>query len=107
MFFCSQVVSQNSTNKPILIFLHDASGCSESWKEFPTQLYDKMETAGFLYDRFGHGQSDFLDTRWSKGYLEAEAAFLREIVLSQNFKNLILIGSSDGGSIALLYAANY
>jgi hypothetical protein len=30
----------------LVIFLHDALGCSESWKEFP-QLCDKMETAGF------------------------------------------------------------
>jgi pimeloyl-ACP methyl ester carboxylesterase len=105
--FCSQIIPQNSTNNSVLIFLHDALGCSESWKEFPAQLCDKMETAGFLYDRLGHGKSDMLDMRWSKGYLEAEADFLRKIVLSQNFKNIILIGSSDGGSIALLYAAKY
>jgi pimeloyl-ACP methyl ester carboxylesterase len=105
--FCSQITQHNSTNKPVLIFLHDALGCSESWKEFPTQLCDKMETAGFLYDRLGHGKSDPLDTQWSKGYLEAEVDFLRKIVLSQNLKNFVLIGSSDGGSIALLYAAKY
>jgi hypothetical protein len=38
--------SLNATDK-LVIFLHDALGCSESWKEFPTQLCDKMETAGF------------------------------------------------------------
>lgn len=84
--FCSQIIPLNSTNNSVLIFLHDALGCSESWKEFPAQLCDKMETAGFLYDRLGHGKSDTLDMRWSKGYLEAEADFLRKIVLSQNFE---------------------
>ncbi|CAM2786621.1 alpha/beta fold hydrolase [Flavobacterium frigoris] len=105
--FCSQITPLNCTNQSVLIFLHDALGCSESWKEFPVQLCDKLETRGFLYDRLGHGKSDTLDSKWSKGYLEAEAYFLREIILSQNFTNFILIGSSDGASIALLYAAKY
>jgi pimeloyl-ACP methyl ester carboxylesterase len=105
--FCSSTIPQNATDKLVLIFLHDALGCSESWKEFPTQLCDKMETAGFLYDRLGHGKSDSLDIQWSKGYLEAEADFLREIIVSQVFTNFVLVGSSDGASIALLYAAKY
>jgi hypothetical protein len=45
--YCSQVISQNSTNKPVLIFIHDALGCSASWKDFPFQLCSKMEIAGF------------------------------------------------------------
>jgi hypothetical protein len=44
--FCSSTIPQNATDKLVLIFLHDALGCSESWK-IPTQLCDKMETAGF------------------------------------------------------------
>jgi pimeloyl-ACP methyl ester carboxylesterase len=41
-----------------------------------------------------------------KGYLEAEADFLRKLY-SQIFTNFVLVGSSDGASIALLYAAKY
>jgi hypothetical protein len=43
----SSTIPQNATDNST-DFLHDALGCSESWKEFPTQLCDKMETAGFV-----------------------------------------------------------
>jgi pimeloyl-ACP methyl ester carboxylesterase len=64
-----------------------------------------METAGFCMIDWvmGNQTSGY---QWSKGYLEAEADFLREIIVSL-FTNFILVGSSDGASIALLYAAKY
>jgi hypothetical protein len=50
--FCS-TIPQNATDKLVLIFFM----IRLFWKleKFPTQLCDKMETAGFLYDRLGHG----------------------------------------------------
>jgi pimeloyl-ACP methyl ester carboxylesterase len=104
---CNYITPAHCTNDTLLLFLHDALGCSESWKDFPSTLCEEMSSVGFTYDRLGHGKSDPLHTHWSKGYLEAEVDFLRKIVLSQNLKNVVLIGSSDGGSIALLYAAKY
>lgn len=104
---CNYITPANSTNDTLLLFLHDALGCSESWKDFPSTLCKEMGTVGFTYDRLGHGKSAATTAKWSKGYLEAEADFLRKIVTTQNLKNIVLIGSSDGGSIALLYAAKY
>jgi hypothetical protein len=76
--FCSSTIPQNATDKLVLIFLHDALGCSESWKEFPTQLCDKMETAGFCMIDWvmGNQTSGY---PMVKGYLEAEADFLRKL----------------------------
>ncbi|EIA09208.1 alpha/beta fold hydrolase [Flavobacterium frigoris] len=104
---CSYITPANSTNDTLLLFLHDALGCSESWKDFPSTLCQKMGSVGFTYDRVGHGKSAATTAKWSKGYLEAEADFLKKIIATQNLKNVVLIGSSDGGSIALLYAAKY
>lgn len=104
---CNYITPANSTNGTQLLFLHDALGCSESWKDFPSTLCEEMGSVGFTYDRLGHGKSAATTAKWSKGYLETEADFLRKIITTQNLKNVVLIGSSDGGSIALLYAAKY
>jgi hypothetical protein len=70
--FCS-TIPQNATDKLVLIFFM----IRLFWKleKFPTQLCDKMETAGFLYDRLGHGKSDSLDTQWSKATLKRKPIF--------------------------------
>jgi pimeloyl-ACP methyl ester carboxylesterase len=104
---CNYITPANCTNNTLLLFLHDALGCSESWKGFPSTLCEEMGSVGFTYDRLGHGKSAATTAKWSKGYLEAEADFLKKIITTQNLKNIVLIGSSDGGSIALLYAAKY
>jgi pimeloyl-ACP methyl ester carboxylesterase len=63
-----------------------------------------METAGFcMIDWVMGNQTGY---QWSKATLK-EADFLREIIVSQIFTNFVLVGSSDGASIALLYAAKY
>jgi pimeloyl-ACP methyl ester carboxylesterase len=104
---CNYITPANCINNTLLLFLHDALGCSESWKDFPSILCEKMGSVGFTYDRLGHGRSEATTIKWSKGYLEAEADFLKKLITTQNLKNVVLIGSSDGGSIALLYAAKY
>jgi len=104
---CNYITPAHFTNDALLLFLHDALGCSESWKGFPSTLCEEMGSVGFTYDRLGHGKSEATAVKWTKGYLEAEADFLKKIITTQNFKNVFLIGSSDGGSIALLYAAKY
>ena len=104
---CNYITPANHINDTLLLFLHDALGCSESWKDFPSTLCEKMGSVGFTYDRLGHGKSEATIAKWSKGYLQAEADFLKKIITTQNLKSVVLIGSSDGGSIALLYAAKY
>jgi hypothetical protein len=71
--FCSSTIPQNATDKLVLIFL-DALGCSESWKEFPTQLCDKMETAGFCMIDWVMGirPSGY---HWSKATLKRKPIF--------------------------------
>jgi pimeloyl-ACP methyl ester carboxylesterase len=53
----------------------------------------------------GHGKSDPLDTNGQKATLKRKP--IKEIIVSQIFTNFVLVGSSDGASIALLYAAKY
>jgi hypothetical protein len=65
----------------------------------------KWSSVGFTYDRLGHGKSAATKAKWSKGYLEAEADFLKNHH-DTNLKTLFNWFQRRGGGIAL-YAAKY
>jgi len=91
----------------VLVFLHDALGSAESWKDFPEKTAKITGLSAIVYSRAGHGISTTNPASWDKGYLERETQFLDKVLNNLKVKRPILIGSSDGGSIALLYAAAY
>jgi len=96
----------NAGEKPFLVFLHEGLGCIELWKQFPQILATKLECNALVYDRQGYGQSDPLTEDRGKDYLEIEAKkFLPELMDKLDIKKPILIGHSDGGSIALIFAS--
>jgi pimeloyl-ACP methyl ester carboxylesterase len=94
------------TEYPVIIFLHEGLGCIEHWKDFPEKLCREVGLYGIIYDRKGYGGSDPLGKSWSKDYLleEADRDF-SELLKTLEIKNAVLVGHSDGGSIALLAAA--
>lgn len=96
-------------NKPVIIFLHDALGSIGQWKDFPRALTDKVQLPALVYDRYGHGKSEQLTEKRKPSYLHNEALkFLPDIINGLGINNpLILIGHSDGGAIALLYASHF
>ena len=94
-------------SKPVLIFLHEALGSIIQWKAFPSELCHSFNLPGIVIERTGHGKSSALvgerDIHYLHHYADETAAVLREI-LNPNQK-IILVGHSDGGSIALILAA--
>jgi pimeloyl-ACP methyl ester carboxylesterase len=95
----------NAENNPWLVFLHEGLGCIELWKDFPQKLAAATGLNAIVYDRQGYGGSDQLDLPRPVNYLEIEALnILPELLSKLNIINPILVGHSDGGSIALLYA---
>lgn len=96
---------QPDLDKPTLVFLHDALGSISQWKEFPIKLAKKLKLNAFLYDRLGHGLSDNKEGKINKHFFEKEAVILHILLSKLKIKNFILIGHSDGGTIALLYAS--
>lgn len=98
--------SAGKQNNPTLVFLHEGLGCIENWKDFPQRLCRAVGINGMVYDRKGYGGSDPYNALWPKDYLIEEATEdLPKLLESCGIKNAILIGHSDGGSIALLAAA--
>lgn len=93
--------------RPVLIFLHEALGSIVQWKQFPADLCRNTALPGIVIERQGHGKSDPLHETRTERYLHNYTFELREVlseVLPLNTP-VILIGHSDGGTIALLYAA--
>jgi pimeloyl-ACP methyl ester carboxylesterase len=93
---------------PTLVFLHEGLGTIGVWGDVPDALCRATECPGLIYERPGYGASDPRPLPWPADVLEQEA----EIVLPALLEALaidrpLLIGHSDGGTIALLYAAAF
>lgn len=93
----------------VAVFLHEALGSSSLWKSFPSDVCKALQMEGLVYERTGHGGSSPLEQQRDANYLHDYAlrelpAFLDEI---KEERKLLLIGHSDGGTIALLFAAKF
>lgn len=98
----------NQDENVIIIFLHEALGSIPQWKAFPQELCDALHLNGIVYERQGHGNSSPLSESRNEMYLHdyayKELPTLLNTILSPD-KKVILVGHSDGASIALLFAA--
>ena len=102
--------SMLSEGKPLLVFLHEGLGCSKQWKDFPLLLSDATKLPALLYDRYGYGMSDCLKSDRNKEFMHHEALeVLPEIFFKLNLPDhqKILLGHSDGGSIAIIHAGSF
>lgn len=89
-----------------LVFLHEGLGCIELWRDFPTRLCEAAGRIGVVYDRRGYGGSSRLEGKWAPDYQETEAmVFLPAVLDHCGLSEAVLIGHSDGGSIALIAGA--
>lgn len=89
-----------------VLFLHDGLGCVDSFGSFPLQLCKALGKNGIAYDRIGHGRSDAIIGEGSLDYLERESSeVLPQILKLANLKTPIIVGISDGATIALLYGS--
>lgn len=93
---------------PVLVFLHEALGCIAMWKDVPERLSAMTGLPALVYDRHGHGRSDPMPRPRAPDYLDRESFDVLPRVLAEcGVTDPILVGHSDGGSIALLYASRH
>jgi pimeloyl-ACP methyl ester carboxylesterase len=92
---------------PTLVFLHEGLGCVAMWRDFPAQLAEAAGCGALVYSRAGYGQSDAIALPRSLRYMHDEALItLPQILDALQVQQAILVGHSDGGSIALIYAGS-
>jgi len=95
--------------KPVLVFLHEGLGSIRQWKDFPQKICNFFNLQGLIYDRYGYGFSDILQESRKTNFLHDEAMiYLPSLIKNLKIPNkLILIGHSDGATIALIYASKF
>ncbi len=92
----------------VLVFLHDALGSIAQWKDFPARLASRCGWGAIVYERQGHGRSAPFTVKRRSDYLHREALeVLPQLLRQLQVKKPVLFGHSDGGTIALLYAAQH
>lgn len=92
---------------PTLVFLHEGLGSVSGWKDFPERVADACGMGALVYSRWGYGQSDPRPPPWPLTYMHEEAvASLPEVLDATGVREAVLVGHSDGGSIAILFAGS-
>jgi pimeloyl-ACP methyl ester carboxylesterase len=95
--------SPPATEWPTLVFLHEGLGSVGLWRDFPEGLCRRTKSAGLVYSRRGHGTSDPLDGPRTVRFMHEEALVVLPALLDAfRIRRPILIGHSDGGSIAVI-----
>jgi pimeloyl-ACP methyl ester carboxylesterase len=91
---------------PTLVFLHEGLGSAAQWRDFPAALSAATGCGALVYSRFGYGGSDPLDQPFDASFMHREALDVLPRVLDAcGIRDPLLVGHSDGASIALIYAA--
>jgi pimeloyl-ACP methyl ester carboxylesterase len=94
------------TGARTLVFLHEGLGSVAMWRDFPRDAAQATGCAAIVYSRYGYGRSDVLREPRGVDYMHVEALeVLPELLDKLEVPDPILVGHSDGGSIALIHAA--
>jgi pimeloyl-ACP methyl ester carboxylesterase len=98
--------ASDSAHRPTLVFLHEGLGSAAQWRDFPARLAHQTRCNALVYSRFGYGWSDSIVLPRPLHYMHDEAVgVLPELLDAEGIDSHILVGHSDGASIALIHAA--
>lgn len=90
-----------------LVFLHEGLGSIGQWRDFPRALAEATGLGAVVFDRFGFGGSDQLNRSNEHSLQREDLSGLAGVLDACGVHTPILVGHSDGGTIALLYAAQF
>lgn len=94
-----------SEDMPGLVLLHEGLGCLALWRDFPDVLAETLACGVFAYSRLGYGGSDAVTLPRPMSYMHDEAIeVLPRVLDALGVRPVVLIGHSDGGSIAAIHA---
>lgn len=90
---------------PTIVMLHEGLGCVGLWGDFPDRLQAATGAGVFVYSRRGYGASSLAKLPRPLNFMEIEALqILPKVLDAIGFKRGLLLGHSDGASIATIYA---
>ena len=104
-------INRTASDRPLLVFLHEGLGSVAMWRDFAQRLCDALGCSGLVYSRPGYGRSTPRDPAepFEIDFLHAQAHEVLPALLAALDISAPpwLFGHSDGGSIALLFAARF
>ncbi len=88
-----------------LVFLHEGLGSLALWRDFPDEVHAATGRRVVVFSRHGYGNSAVVREPRDVGYMHDEAReVLPELRAALGLDRPVLVGHSDGGSIALIHA---
>jgi pimeloyl-ACP methyl ester carboxylesterase len=99
-------VGDPAAQGPALVFLHEGLGSIRQWRDFPARVAQATGRRALVYSRSGYGQSDVLrEARAGLRFMHREALeALPALLAALGVERPVLVGHSDGASIALIHA---
>ena len=95
------------SDAPTIVSLHEGLGCAALWRDFPARLAEATGWGVCVYSRAGYGQSDLADLPRPLDYMTREAVeVLPEVLEAIGFQRGVLMGHSDGATIAAIHAGS-
>jgi pimeloyl-ACP methyl ester carboxylesterase len=92
---------------PTLVFLHEGLGCVAMWRGFPERVARETGCRALVYSRWGYGGSDPVTLPRPLTYMHDEGLVaLPELLAALDVKSAVLLGHSDGASIAIIHAGS-
>ena len=102
-----RMIGPRPNEAPTLVLLHEGLGSVAMWNSFPDQLAAATGCGVFAYSRAGYGQSSPVELPRPISYMDDEARrTLPQVLSAIGFRRGLLVGHSDGASIATIYAGS-
>lgn len=99
--------ASGDSSLPTLVFLHEGLGSIDLWRDFPERVHQELGLAMLSYSRPGYGASSPVEGIRASDYMHNEAReILPSLLETFHIKEPVLLGHSDGASIALIYAGS-
>jgi pimeloyl-ACP methyl ester carboxylesterase len=101
-------IAARDSAAPTIVMLHEGLGAIALWKDFPHVLAQRTGCGVLVYSRYGHGNSEKQAEKRAVTFMHHEGeVVLPELLDKLGVERPIVLGHSDGGSIALIFAGKY
>jgi pimeloyl-ACP methyl ester carboxylesterase len=102
-----RMIGPRPDEAPTIVMLHEGLGSVTTWGEFPHKVAERTKAGVFVYSRAGYGRSSSIELPRPLDYMQREATDVLPVLLAAiGFRRGILLGHSDGATIAAYYAGS-
>ena len=100
---------EGDPDRPTLVFLHEGLGSAALWRDFPDRIAAETGAGALVYSRLGYGGSSLpTGGAFPLDYMHVEAERrLPALLAALGIERPLLVGHSDGASIALIHAGAF